>query len=163
MKPKRQPKPFTVERKAIKGDNNPRRTPIDWSKEKPSHPYREEHEAFLRRQQELAREIRSTSMLLQINAAVEKIRRSHNSPDDMHAIGVTYIKGEHAEKVEKLATQMVAQPGGVFVPAMDGCEAQLKLHMSLAMPGLEMRALDTSMPSMPRGLRAFIKNIGRDE
>jgi putative heme degradation protein len=137
----RKTKPFAVERRAIK----PRQP--DW---------RQDHDAW-KAQQQQRKQADIQAKVSEVEAVILRWRTA-NDPDVMRADAEKLVNVRH---VEKVADYMEPYPNGVFVHAKPGCIEQLKLRMTMALSLVPMGTLDTRMPNRPRGLRPWVKQMGK--
>jgi hypothetical protein len=142
---KRPTKPFAVERRTIKGDNNPRRPDRHW---------REQHESWKAEQKAAA--AKPSPVVSEIEAYVEEIKRLHNDHDALRSLAIRAVNLKHAEKS---AHHMEQFPNGVLVHAKPGQAQHLGLRLGLAMPAVPMEVPDDSLPKMPKGYAGFIRDL----
>lgn len=140
---------FAVERRAIKPSGRP--------PDKTTRTWRDDYADYKAQQQPAG--TKTKVMVSEVEAYIGRIRGAHNDTDTLRSMAEKLVNVDHSEKV---MDHMESRVDGVYVYAKNGAVEQLKLRMGMTFSMVPMEMPDHSLPSMPRGLRGFIKKMGRD-
>jgi hypothetical protein len=146
---RRHTKPFAREHRPIAPSGRPpERGILTW---------REEHALY--KAQQLLTVPKVQKLRVEVEAYIGRLRRANNNDDDLKEFAQTLVA---RDDVKNVIAAIVFDGQKITIEPKRDAKYQLKHAIARLFTEFKIEVEANDIPPMPRGLRAFIKQMGRD-